>query len=46
MFQTLADNLFDKKFMNTVDESRKDRNDSVFLDREKTIVKKSHKKCC
>ena len=33
MFQNLADNFFDEEFMSKVDESREDRNNSIFLNK-------------
>ena len=33
MFQNLADNFFDEEFMSKVDESREDRNNSIFVNK-------------
>lgn len=47
MFQTLADNFFDAKFMEIVNKSKEDRIDSIVLSKEYTKNQStSNNKCC
>ena len=48
MFSSLADNFLDKEFKDKVDESKLERIDSIFLNKEdvKNDISKSHNKCC
>ncbi len=49
MFQTLADNFFDEEFKSKVDESREERNNSVFLNKEDlrhVNTDKNYNICC
>ena len=48
LFSSLADNFLDKEFKDKVDESKLERIDSIFLNKEdvKNDISKSHNKCC
>ena len=46
MFQSLADNFFDIKFIKKIDEAKESRIDSIVLDRASSRVDKSKNKSC